>query len=95
MSKVVISIPELALSELTEADAPWIYELINDPSYIENIGDRGIVSNKEAKEYLINGPIASYRQHGFGLWKVSLDERKVPIGICGILQRDYLDYPDS
>ena len=94
MSKVIISIPEHTLSELSQADAPWIYELMNDPAYIENIGDRGIASIKEAKDYLINGPIASYRQHGFGLWKAVLRGSNAPIGICGLLQREYLDYPD-
>ena len=43
--------------------------------------------------YALNGPIASYKQHGFGLYLVALKETGEPIGICGLVKRDSL--PDA
>jgi ribosomal-protein-alanine N-acetyltransferase len=34
------------------------------------------------------GPVASYKQLGFGLYLVALKETGVPIGICGLLKRE-------
>jgi RimJ/RimL family protein N-acetyltransferase len=48
----------------------------------------------DAHEYLVNGPIASYTRHGFGLYLVELAATDEPIGICGILQREALPDPD-
>lgn len=92
--RVILSTPRLALREMTAADAPFILELLNDPSFIRNIGDRGVRTVEGAREYIRNGPQASYRQHGFGLWLVELKEAAAPIGMCGLLKRDTLDDPD-
>ena len=43
----------------------------------------------DARAYLRNGPIASYRQHGFGLFLVE-DAEAQPIGFCGLLRRTEL-----
>ncbi len=94
MSKTIATDGIITLSELSTSDAPFIYELMNDPMYIVNIGDRGIHTHHDAELYLTEGPLSSYNTLGFGLWKVTLNETLNPIGICGILQRDYLDHPD-
>ena len=94
MNKVIASNQAITLSELSASDAPWIYDLMNDPLYQEFIGDRNIHTIEDAVSYLLNGPIASYRAHGFGLWKVTLNQNEDSIGICCIVQRDYLDGPD-
>jgi RimJ/RimL family protein N-acetyltransferase len=77
-----------------EADSPFILGLLNEPSFIRNIGDRGVRTLEDAGRYLINGPLASYAQHGFGLFKVELKDGGVPIGICGLLKRDWLQDVD-
>ena len=86
--------PRLIVRELTPADAPFILALLNDPSFIRNIGDRGVRTLDDAAGYIENGPRASYARHGFGLWLVELAEAAAPIGICGLLQRDELPDPD-
>lgn len=78
---------------LDESDAGFIFELLNTDTWLTFIGDRGIKSLEDARQYLINGPIASYKQHGFGLYKLSLREG-TPIGMCGIIRRAGLDCPD-
>jgi len=90
----VLSTPRLELRELTEGDARFILELLNDPSFIRNIGDRNVRTLDDARAYIRKGPLASYEQHGFGLWLVELTSDSTPIGMCGLLKRDVLDAPD-
>ncbi len=72
----------------------FILRLLNEPSFLENIGDRGVRSLDDARTYLTKGPFASYAQHGFGLFHVSLKEGGEAIGMCGLLKRDWLDASD-
>jgi ribosomal-protein-alanine N-acetyltransferase len=84
----------LRIRALTPADAPFIVRLLNEPDFIRCIGDRGVRTDEDAREYLIAGPIASYARHGFGLCAVELAPHGTPIGICGLLRRDDLPAPD-
>ena len=86
----VIETERLILRPLTEADAEFMLELLNDPSFVRNIGDRKIRSLDGAIVYIKNGPIASYIKHGFGLCLVVLKETGESIGICGLIKRDTL-----
>jgi ribosomal-protein-alanine N-acetyltransferase len=83
----VLETDRLLLRHFTTDDAGFILELVNDPSFIANIGDRGIRTTDDAVTYLLDGPIASYERHGHGLYLVSLKPMLVPIGICGLLKR--------
>lgn len=94
MSDIILQTDRLRLRRLTPNDAPFIFQLVNEPSFIENIGDRNVRSEEDAVRYIQNGPMASYERHGFGLYKVELKETATPIGICGPLKRDTLEYPD-
>jgi [ribosomal protein S5]-alanine N-acetyltransferase len=92
-----LSTPRLTLRELTEADAPFILALMNDESFITHIGDRGVRTLAQAREYIRRGPWTPYATLGFGLWLVELRGTSIsgtPIGICGLLKRDVLPDPD-
>ena len=91
---MILETPRTRLRELTPADAPWIQVLVTQPSWLRNIGDRGVHDLASAEGYIRNGPMASYARHGFGLWAVERKADGTPLGICGLLQRDYLDAPD-
>ena len=87
--------PELVTARLTLRrlefdDAPFIVRLLNEPSFIENIGDRGVRSIEDAHRYLREGPIAMYEKYGFGLWRVTRNSDGVAVGMCGLLKRDNL-----
>jgi RimJ/RimL family protein N-acetyltransferase len=84
----------LILRALTIDDASFILELLNDPSYIHNIGDRNVRTVEGAKTYIKKGPMASYDTNGFGLRLVQLRDTHEPIGICGLIKRDNLDDVD-
>jgi RimJ/RimL family protein N-acetyltransferase len=84
----------VSLRRLTPVDAPFILELLNDPDFIANIADRKVRSLDDANAYLAKGPIEMYERLGFGLWCVELLATSTPIGICGLLKRDWLDDVD-
>ena len=91
---VVFETDRLVVRRLTVEDAPFILRLLNEPSFLEHIGDRGVRNLADARQYILSGPIASYDRHGFGLFLVQLKEGGHPIGICGLLKRDALDDVD-
>jgi ribosomal-protein-alanine N-acetyltransferase len=83
----VLETPRLTLRHLSVEDAPFMVTLLNDSSFIRNIGDRGVRTLDEARAYLTTGPLATL---GFGLYLVELKPSKTPIGICGLLKRESL-----
>lgn len=87
---LVLETPRLALRELTLADAAFILELVNEPLWLQFIGDRGVRTLADAEGYLRQGPLASYAQHGFGLWLVERKADGAPLGLCGLLKRETL-----
>jgi RimJ/RimL family protein N-acetyltransferase len=87
----ILETERLVLRQLTPDDAEFILELLNDPSFIRNIGDRNVRTIEDACSYILNGPVASYAKNGFGLYLVLLKETQEPIGTCGLIKRDGLE----
>lgn len=79
---------------MTTDDAAFILELVNDPAWIQYIGDKGIRTLDDARSYIVNGPVAMYAKMGFGLYLTELKESRVPIGMCGLIKRDSLEDVD-
>jgi RimJ/RimL family protein N-acetyltransferase len=90
----LLTTPRLQIRPLFESDAEFVLALHLSPGWREYIGDRGVRDLDTAKKYIEDGPRRSYAEHGFGLWAVVLKESGIPIGLCGLLQRDYMDAPD-
>jgi ribosomal-protein-alanine N-acetyltransferase len=84
----------LKLTELTELDGLFIQALFTDPDCLRFIGDRGITDLASAEQYLQERLMASYREHGYGLYKVSRRNDPTPMGICGLVKRDTDNPPD-
>ena len=84
----------LALRQFTTEDAAFILELLNEPSFLRFIGDKGVRTAADARGYLLQGPIDSYARNGFGLCLVALREDATPIGMCGLVKREALEHPD-
>ncbi len=91
---VVLETERLRLRRLSPDDAEFMLRLLNEPSFIENIGDRGVRTADDARAYILNGPVASYERFGFGLWLVELKESGAAAGICGLVKRDALGDAD-
>ena len=92
--KTIIETERLRLREFTLDDTAFIITLLNSAGWIEFIGDRNVKTTAEAITYLENGPLKIYKNHGFGFWMVEHKHDKKPMGMCGILKRDTLDFPD-
>jgi ribosomal-protein-alanine N-acetyltransferase len=90
MTPPEIETGRLALRRLEFSDAPFIVALLNQPSFLANIGDRGVRDENDAHRYLREGPMAMYEKYGFGLWHVSRKSDHAAIGTCGLLKRDNL-----
>ena len=84
----------LHIELLTTNDASFLYELMNTPKWLEFIGDRNIKSIADAEGYIEKSIISTYQNHGFGLYKLTLKTSGNTVGVCGLLQRDYLESPD-
>ncbi|HEU4529900.1 MAG TPA: GNAT family N-acetyltransferase [Steroidobacteraceae bacterium] len=90
---VIAETSRLRIRHLTPEDAPFIFELVNDPAWLRFIGDRNVHSLEDARGY-IKGAVESYTRLGFGLYLVELRASGEPLGMCGLLKRDYLEDPD-
>lgn len=90
----LLTTARLHLRELHDTDADFIFRLLNDPSWLRYIGDRGVHSVEDAHRYIANGPVAMYRKHGFGLYVVERRDDGTAMGLCGLLKRDGLDDVD-
>ena len=86
----VIESERLVLREFHLDDAEFILELLNEAAFLRFIGDKGVRTLADARDYLLKGPIESYRRFGFGLYRVSLREDGTPIGMCGLVKREGL-----
>lgn len=92
--KILFETERLIIRQLEYSDAPFILRLLNDPAFIRNIADRGVRTIAQAEQYLRCGPRRSYRQNGFGLSAVVETNTGTTIGICGLIKRYYLEFPD-
>jgi len=97
----IITTERLNLRRLTLADAPFILRLVNEPSWLQFIGDKGVRTIEDARGYLEKGPIEMYGRLiemygrlGFGLYLTELKDGAVPIGICGLIRRESLQDVD-
>ncbi|KMN45691.1 GNAT family N-acetyltransferase [Bacillus sp. LK2] len=75
-------------------DASFIFELVNDPAWIQFIGDKGVRNLEDATNYILNGPVDMYNKIGFGLYLVERKEDLTPLGMCGLIKRDSLEDVD-
>ena len=77
----------LALDPVTPDDAAFVLELLNDPGWIANIGDRGVRTLDDAGAYIAE-------RFSKSLWLVVRDGAGERVGMCGLVDRDGLDHHD-
>lgn len=86
----VLETRRLVLCEATAEDAEFLLALMNEPGWLEHIGNRDVRDLAAAERYAESRLAASYRENGFGLWIVRLRETNQPIGLCGLVRRGFL-----
>ena len=94
MSRQILATPRLRLRTAHPDDADFYLALVNDPGFLEHIGDRGIRTREDALQALLDGPIAMQETHGHSLYVVELKGSGTLIGMCGLIKRETLDGVD-
>jgi len=89
-----LSTERLLLRKIATSDAAFILRLLNEPSFLQFIGDKGVRNLDDAQQYILNGPVASYQKYGFGLYLVTVKSDNTAIGMCGLLKRATLQDVD-
>ena len=94
ISVIELETDRLTLSRFTLDDAPFIFALLNEPSFTQFIGDKGIDTLEDAAGYLRDVPIAHYARHEYGLYRVGLKPDGTAVGMCGLVNREEFPAPD-
>ena len=75
-------------------DAAVYLDILNDPAFIEHIGDRGVRSLDDAVKSIEEGPVTMQRTRGHSMYMVELLEGAVAVGLSGLIKRDTLEDVD-
>jgi RimJ/RimL family protein N-acetyltransferase len=91
---IICQTERLNIREYQLADAEAILQLFNEDAFINNIGDKQLRTTADAEAYISDKLLASYQQHGFGLYLLEDKHTANAIGMCGLVKRPELEYPD-
>ena len=91
---IILETKRLFLRHLVRDDAEFILHLLNEPSWLEFVGDKNVYNLNDAKKYIELAPMMMYERYGFGLYLVCAKETSIPMGLCGLMKRDNLDDAD-
>ena len=91
---IILETDRLQILEFEKSDAQFIFELINEPEWIEYIGDKNVKNVNDAENFITNKLMPSYSENGYGLYVVKLKKTGKPIGMCGLVNRLGLNNTD-
>jgi ribosomal-protein-alanine N-acetyltransferase len=90
----VLETERMILRWFEDRDAPFVLDLVNDPAWIANIGERNVRTLDDARQFIAEKLVASYRQNGHGLWAMDRRDDGALLGMCGLIKRDSLPHLD-
>ncbi|HCS21053.1 MAG TPA: hypothetical protein DIW47_10930 [Bacteroidetes bacterium] len=93
MPQVLLSTSRLNIRLAAADDAAFIFELMNSPDWIKNIGDRNIHTLEDARK-CIETKFHDYKPGIGGNFIIEIRETGTAIGTCGIYVREYMEIPD-
>jgi RimJ/RimL family protein N-acetyltransferase len=93
-SRFAAETSRLKLRRLHSGDAAFLLELLNQSSWIEFIGDRGVRTLMQAGDYLTQRIEAQFDRYGYGMWGMELPQQSQLAGLAGLVKRDFLPEPD-
>ena len=91
---MIVETKRLLLREINVKDAEFILRLVNEPTFVSNIGDNGLKNLSDARQFIMEGYWTNQEHSGYGMFLVELKTQRVPIGGCGLLYRSALDVTD-
>ena len=86
----ILRTERLRLRTLDEEDAGFYLELVNDPDFLEHIGDRGVRTLDDARRALRDGPLAMHALRGHSLYMVERLSDGAALGLSGLIKREAL-----
>src|SRR5206468_6825019 len=92
--KVILETERLLLREYVEDDAEVFFKLNTDPEVLRFVPDKALLNVEQARQILIDHPIADYRKNGFGRGACILKSTGEQIGIAGLKYLKELDEVD-
>jgi RimJ/RimL family protein N-acetyltransferase len=90
----ILETQRLTLRTINADDDLFYYELVNDPTWLEFIGDKGIRTVADARTAILDGPCVMQQRHGHSLYVMERKSDGVPLGLCGLIKRDFLPEVD-
>lgn len=94
IANAILETDRLEVRRVAPSDDTFLHELVNDPSWLTHIGDRGVRSPADAREHIEKRIWSQYRAFGYGMYVAALRSTARPIGLCGLVKREFLDAPD-
>ncbi len=91
---LILETERLQLRLLKERDAEMILVLLNEPSFIHNIGDKGVRNYQDALDYINSGPLAMQKELGFSLYCCVNKTTQQAVGLSGLIKREGIDHPE-
>lgn len=87
---IIFETTRLTIRRFAETDAPFIFELMNSPGWLQFIGNRNIQTEEDACLYITEKLVANYAKQGFGFYAVIEKISQNALGMVGIIKRDGL-----
>ncbi len=84
----------LIIRKIRLDDAEFIFKLMNQPSWIRFIGDRGLRTLEATIDYLREVVLKTYADSDIGLFVIERKEDDVKIGITSLIKRNDLPQID-
>ena len=95
MEKTIIMATErLLLKLVSKADASFILNLYNSPTFIQFIGDKKIRTLEDAESYITQKFLPQFKRLGYGNYLVVRTSDEKTIGAVGIFEREGLEVQD-
>ena len=82
--KTILETDRLLLREYVEDDAEAFFRLNSNPEVSRFVPDQPLLSVEQARQILVERPIADYRNHGFGRGACILKSTGEQIGMAGL-----------
>ena len=82
--KMILETDRLLLREYGEEDAEAFFQLNSNPEVVRFVPDKPLLNVDQARQLLLDHPIADYRKHGFGRGACILKSSGEQIGLAGL-----------
>ena len=87
---IVLQTPRLTLRWYHADDAASLLALVNDPGWLQHIGQRHVHTLDDARRFIEERLAAACERQGFGLWAMERRNSGEVAGMCGLVRRDGL-----